>query len=423
MHELENLLKSLDRERALDRRNFLGLAGALGLTVVGGPLLAACGGGSSSASPSPSTPFKIGVLQPLTGTLQAAYKPLFVPLKIAVDEINAAGGILGRQINAVVGDDQGAAGGEGSAVRNLLDQNIEYIAGPIGSSQVLASLAATTRQKVLHVPFANDPSAFDVTKYPQSFSFAKTTVQDNKLMLGYAIQKSKKIAILAENSALGQSGTNNATTVLKGAGVTPVATEVYEVNAASQTANIARLKASGAEVLVTYSGNSSDPVKTMITLQQANYLPIYIGSSTTLVNVSQLLPAGTTLSDDFIRQIRTPVYKTTAWAPGKPVSARVQKYAQKISADPDSGKIKYATAVDPFYDFLYALKHVVEGVKTFDVTKVLPAFESLKNFDGIIGKISFSKSNHIGVSDDSVILGSPATSAPEALGFLPQVAG
>src|SRR5581483_3283590 len=126
MDELENLLRRLDRERELDRRSFLGVAGALGLTVVGGPLLAACGGSSGSAGPSPSAPFNLGVLQPLTGTLQAAYKPLFVPLKIAVEEINAAGGILGRKINAVVADDQGAAGSEGSAVRDLLDQNVEY---------------------------------------------------------------------------------------------------------------------------------------------------------------------------------------------------------------------------------------------------------------------------------------------------------
>lgn len=425
MDRLDGLLGRLDQERALDRRTFLGLAAGLGLTVVGGPLLAACGGGSSSssASASPTTPFNLGVLQPQTGTLQAAYRPLFVPLRIAVDEINSSGGILGRQVNLVVADDEGKAGSEGAAVRQLLDKEIPYITGPIGSSQVLASLAATTGQKVVHTPFANDPAAFDASKYPQSFSFSKTTDQDNKLMVEYAVGKTKKVALLTENSALGQQGTANATGLLKQAGATIVATEVYEVNAASQNANIARLKAAGAEAVLIYAGNSSDTVKTFLTLIQNDYKPIVIGSSTTLVNITQTLPAGTTLPDDFLKQIRVPVYKTMAWSPGKPVSQRVQKYAAKINADTDSGKIKYAAAQDPFYDFLYALKHVVEGVRTFDVAKVKPALENLKNYDGIIARISFSKTNHIGVPDDAVGLGVPTPgTAPESLGFLPQLA-
>lgn len=425
MEQLEGLLARLDREKALDRRGFLGLTAALGITVVGGPLLAACGGGSSpsSATSSPSMPFSLGVLQPLTGTLQAAYKPLFVPLKIAVDEINSSGGILGRQVNLVIADDEGKAGSEGAAVRQLLDKDIQYITGPIGSSQVLGSLAATTGQKLVHTPFANDSAAFDATKYPQSFSFSKTTDQDNKLMVDYAVSKTKRVALLAENTALGQQGTANATGLLKQAGVTILATEVYEANASSQNANIGRIKATGAEAILIYAGNSSDTVKTFLTLIQNEYKPIVIGSSTTLINITQILPSGTTLPDDFLKQIRTPVYKTLAWSPGKPIAPRQQRYAAKIAADPDSGKIKYATAQDPFYDFLFALKHVIEGVKSFEVAKVKPALESLKNFDGIIGRISFSKTNHIGVGDDAVALGMPTPgTAPEALGFLPQLA-
>jgi ABC-type branched-subunit amino acid transport system substrate-binding protein len=64
----------------------------------------------------------------------------------------------------------------------------------------------------------------------------------------------------------------------------------------------------------------------------------------------------------------------------------------------------------------------VEAAKSYDFDKVKKEFENIKNYDGIIGKISFSASNHLGIQDSDVGLGAANDyTAPESLGFLPQL--
>lgn len=109
------------REPELTRRQLLARAGgaALGLTA-GGTLLVACGGtsreesanaateGATTAAASTSSTsgdaIKLGVLFSLSGTLSIAERSMHNAAMLAIDEINAAGGIGGRQIEPVVED-------------------------------------------------------------------------------------------------------------------------------------------------------------------------------------------------------------------------------------------------------------------------------------------------------------------------------
>ena len=60
----------------------------------------------------------------------SAYAPLYVPVRIAVDEINAAGGILGRKVEIVDGDEEGTPAKEPAVVRALMEQKIDILLGP-----------------------------------------------------------------------------------------------------------------------------------------------------------------------------------------------------------------------------------------------------------------------------------------------------
>src|SRR5262249_27186117 len=126
---IEALLAGLNRERDFSRRGFLGLMGGtfLGASALEA-FLAACGGGTATATPAaPREPFTLALIQPQTGPLVASYKPQFVGMGFAIDEINKAGGILGRQIKTSIFDDQGAVAQEPQVARNIADAELNYI--------------------------------------------------------------------------------------------------------------------------------------------------------------------------------------------------------------------------------------------------------------------------------------------------------
>ena len=90
----------------IDRRALLRLASQLGVVSLAGP-----------AFSQQSQAFKVGWIRPTTGRLASSFAPLYFGGLIAVDEINAAGGILGRQIARVEEDDEASPAKEPGFVR------------------------------------------------------------------------------------------------------------------------------------------------------------------------------------------------------------------------------------------------------------------------------------------------------------------
>lgn len=418
----EQLLGALATESPLSRRHFLGLVGGL---VAGAGLVdvaAACGSSSPSTASSPATPFQIGVIQPQTGSLVASYKPQFVGLNHAVAEINKAGGIMGRQIQPVIEDDAGAAGNEPTVGRAITDANLTYVFGPIGSSQSLASLETTQRAKVIQCPTAADPAASDINKYPGSFLLTRTTAQEVAIMLNFitATPAIKRVAVLYENTAYGQSGGQLAVQALKDKGLNPVAVEVYDQLSAALPTSVTRLKNTGADAIIYYSATAPDAITAIKTMINLSFFPYLMNSSQFMITIVSTLPKDVTIPADFLAKMRTPTYTNYMWEKGKQLKPAVQKYLLAVRDDPDSGSSKFAVATSGYYDFLHILKNVIESEKSFDYAKVKKGLEGVKNYEGVLGTISFSPTNHLGISPADFGMGViNDLTAPESLGFLP----
>lgn len=106
--------------------------------------LAACGGSSSSASTSESQPvaegdtIKVGVLAPLTGDVSVYGIACSNGIKMGIDEINAAGGVLGKQIEMILLDEKGDPTEAVNAYNNLYDQGIVALIGDVTSKPCVA---------------------------------------------------------------------------------------------------------------------------------------------------------------------------------------------------------------------------------------------------------------------------------------------
>lgn len=155
----------------LTRREFVVGAGAL---VVGASsfstIVAACGGGAPSAAPgtagptsggtpvptadgtagSTTDPFKIGALIPITGFETHVGISMRTATEIAVDEINANGGLLGRQIQLIVEDEAGDPATAVDKARKLIEQDkVTIIVGTLTSSVRNAVVEVTSKAKTM----------------------------------------------------------------------------------------------------------------------------------------------------------------------------------------------------------------------------------------------------------------------------------
>ena len=96
---------------------------------------------------------KIGVDNPLTGTYAGPGKNELVGFQLAVEQINAKGGILGRQVELIVEDStSGDAGTAVQKARKLIDNDkVDFLLGNVNSALSLAIAEVSSEKKVLHI--------------------------------------------------------------------------------------------------------------------------------------------------------------------------------------------------------------------------------------------------------------------------------
>ncbi|GGC87388.1 ABC transporter substrate-binding protein [Chelatococcus reniformis] len=403
----------VDRRCGLDRRDFLvraaGLwAGAMGLSGVAGRAIAQ------------SEPFRVGWVRTTTGRLASSFSMLYVGGLIAVDEINAAGGILGRPIARQEEDDEASPAKEPAVVRKLREAGVSYVLGPAASSQSLASLSATTPNKMIQAAFANAEELGDGSKYPYHYQLSYNATQQAQVCVRHLAEtlKLKKIAILQENTAFGEQAAAASLAALKAFGLTPVAREVYAQTAPDLSAYVSNLRKSGAEGVLAWMASTPSLAMCYNALHAQKWYPPITGHIGVFYEVLfDLVP------DEALRNVTGTAYKTLLWTPDRPIGARQQVYARKLAAYPETKGTGAATASAPFYDFLHLLKAVVETEKTFDTDKIKRALDNVQGYDGMIGKISFSPQNHTGISTDQVSLGTVLSGKdPRSMGVFRQEA-
>lgn len=420
--DLENLLNALEWERPISRRSILRLAGAAGLGGASWSLLAACGLSSSTSSTAPTEtgPFKLAVIGPLTGLLASSWGIFNAPLFVAMDEINAKGGILKRQVEIVKYDDQSQPATEPVVAQKIVADGIKFVSGPVGTSSALPSLEQTQRSGIIQGHWGADPRISDPKRYPGSYLVNMSTDQSARLSLTYLLDKVgvKKVAIAMANTGDGRGYTDTATYVLNQRGISPASVEVFEQGSTGLAAMVQKLKGTGADGLLIEGAATGDYTNIFKAMLDLNWQPVIASNSSTLFGLKLLIKD---VPNGLLDKIHVTAYKNLTWTSTRPVSDRVAGVLQKVSSQPNFP----ASAVNPsfqgpFYDWLYVLKTAIESANSFDTDKVRKAMNSIHSYDGLLGKISFSDSNHLAFADDQLTVAKPNDlTDPKAHGFLP----
>lgn len=311
----------------------------------------------------------------------------------AIEDINKAGGIMGRKVVGVVRDDQGTPPKAIQNMTELIDaEKVHAVVGPANSGNALAWLHLPQQKKIpVVVPIG---TATEITtryaKKPQNYLFRVSMVDREQVALlgAYAVKASKdrKIAILADSTGYGQGGIKDATDILALHGVTPVATEKYGPKDTDITSQLSKIKAAGADTVIIY-GIADGTAQVLRSMEKINYMPLTLG---TWGNLSSLLPkmAGGKLAEHLILAAST---TEDTNAKTKALGERVRKNFPTLTTFPCSAQA---------YDSVMLLAAAMKLAGSTDGEKVAAALENVTGVEGVIKTYNkpFSKTAHEGLS-------------------------
>jgi len=195
---------------------------------------------------------KIGVITSLTGSLAAFGEAHKNGYAIALDEINARGGVLGKKIELDFYDDQSKPDQAVQGVSKLVDQDrVPLVLGSYSSESTKAIVPAVTqRETPLIIPTATADNVMDAKSSwvfricAGANDYAKATIAFLK-----ANGAPKTMAIVYENTNFGQSNMKAMTAAAKEAGIKLVTVESYEAKSPDYRAVLQRVKQSNPDVI------------------------------------------------------------------------------------------------------------------------------------------------------------------------------
>ncbi len=344
---------------------------------------------------------RVGWIRPTTGRLASSFAPLYIGGLIAVDEINAGGGIMGRRIERVEQDDEASPAKEPAIMRKLQDSGVNIICGPTGSSQSLSALAVGRQQNIVQAVYANAAEVGDGEKYPTNFQFCFNTVQEATTVVQYLIGKLgvKKVGVLQENTAFGEQATTATRGVLDKAGLKPTDIQVYPLTAPDLNPYIANLRKSGAEGIVMWTANTPQAAAVFNALSSQQWFPPICGHNGLLsASLLKLAPK------EALKNVYSIHFRNLSFTATEKPGPLQQDFAKKLQKYPEAEDGAAAVAAAPYYDFLHLLKKIIESEKSFDPQVIRRVLNSTSGYAGLVGTYSFTLARHTGLSADALCM-------------------
>lgn len=226
--------------------------------------VAGCGGSSSGASPAPApasgggtskptdtTPITIGVIGDFSGPLAPYSTATLNGVNLAVDELNAAGGINGHKIQIKQYDEKNDPVEGVNIAKRVGDEALAVIVGS-GSSPALAIAPVLDKAGIPFMTTVSSNPAITESgwKYVNRMHLSDRD-QVNRIV-DYAVKEKKysKIAVLYDTSDLGVGGYKMAVDALKSNNLTPVVAEGWKQTDADFGNLVLKLKDSGAQAVI-----------------------------------------------------------------------------------------------------------------------------------------------------------------------------
>jgi branched-chain amino acid transport system substrate-binding protein len=194
---------------------------------------------------------KIGVTQPLTGAFAASGNYVAQGTKIAAEDINNTGGVLGKKIQLVIEDNKSNPTEAVTTVEKLIEQDkVPLLIGAWSSTLTLAVMPKLEEYKVPMIVETSSSGKITTSGNPFIFRISPTSEMEAKAFQPLVKEMGiKKADFLYTNNDFGIGSADEFSKMLKANGVEIGVRETMDPAATNFSAQLAKIKASGADTL------------------------------------------------------------------------------------------------------------------------------------------------------------------------------
>ncbi len=309
-------------------------------------------------------PVKIASLVELTGTGATAGTNFKNGIELAVKEINAAGGILGRKIENTVMDTQSNPGVAKGLAQKAVDMDVFAVFGPVFSGSILVSMAETKRAEIPNFT-GGEATAITQQGNPYIFrtSFTQATAMPKVARYIAGSLKAKTAAVIYVNNDFGKGGKDAIVKALEGWRVKVVAEVSTDAGQVDFSAPVLKAKQADPDAIFVYT-NEEESARALRELRKQGWTKPIVGE-TTLTGQKVIDLAGEAANGAIAH------VGLTVDAPNPPIRAFRAKFEKEFKYVSDHNGIKG-------YSGVYMLKAAIEKVGKFDRVAVAKALHGLK---------------------------------------------
>lgn len=330
--------------------------------------------GEAAAQSPEGEAIKIGLTTVLTGDRSLEGEYASNAAKIVVDEINEAGGVLGRPVEIVIEDALGTDVGAVNAYRKLAsDDDIVAIIGPDSSNDGMAQSPSALEFKIPTTAQGSSPTLRDMCNNDNPYLFQLRACDQTlcAALIKYAVEELDltKFAIVHDTETSSTDQANLFTSALQTYGIEPLVTVPFTTGTKDFSSQIAQVQNSGAEAIIGAAFQTEAAI--LITQIRSMGLDIPILGSNAFADPVTIQLAGQATDD---------VYCAAAWVPNTPNeigNALAVKYQELYGEE--CGK-----AAAQIYDHVMIICEAITRAGSTDREAVREAMNTIDNYKGSI---------------------------------------
>lgn len=349
-------------------------------------LIAACALAMGSTAGFAQDVIKIANIVELSGGGATAGTNFKNGVELAVREINATGGILGKKIQTSTADTQSNPGVAKGLTQKAIDDNVFAIFGPVFSGSIMVSMAESRRAEV---PNFTGGEAASITEQGNPYVFRTSFTQATAMpKVGRYISdqaKLKSIAVIYVNNDFGKGGMDSIRKALANSPTKILAEISTEPGQVDFSAAVLRAKQSNADGVFAYS-NEEESARLLRELRKQGWTKPIIGE-TTLTGQKVIELAGEAANGAIAH------VGLTVDAPVPAIRAFKAKFEKEYKYISDHNGMKG-------YSGVYVLKAAIERAGKLDRKAVAEAMKGLKvNTDKYPGALMYTEFDNKGDLD------------------------